>query len=129
MKNDLLKGDRIKFLEERYIYTVQAVSDNFAICTTKKMKIKGYSEPTFYYTILDFRRGVRNHDNYYTRFNYQNFEECVEALSLLEVSAGGYRKDAFDVMYQNGDFEVSERGPVTIKYTIKPRRKTKLNFS
>lgn len=93
--SDLNVGDKIKLHEFKQRFTVWAASENFAILT-KPFNLK----KTYTYTILDFRKNLRNRDNQVFGFweDYDNKEGAAIALDALE----------------KGELEISHRGPVKI---------------
>lgn len=92
MKN-LEVGDRIKFKEEKQRYRVRARNGRFVICTKPFNPKK-----TVIYTILDFKKGLRNRDNMVFSDGYETDEQCRDALVRLGA----------------GEMEISHRGPVPI---------------
>ena len=92
---NLKVGDKIKFAEEKQRYTVQALSNRYAVCT-KPMNIY----KTVLYTICDFKQGLRNRDNKVFGFceGYEDRKSCELALKDLE----------------SGEMEISRRHPVKI---------------
>lgn len=85
---DLKIGNRIKFLKEKISYKIMAFDDRFIICQ------KPYNpKRTFMYSIIDLKKNIRGADNCYCKFQYDDLEECKEALKELN----------------SGDIEISYR--------------------
>lgn len=80
-------GSMIKFSDDRLRFTVQAVSENFAVCTTKGAK---------YHTIIDFNQGIRGDDNMVFHSGYDTKELCEQRLAEFE----------------SGELEISHRNNV-----------------
>jgi hypothetical protein len=91
----LKRGDKVKLNQFKQRFTVQAASENFAILT-KPFNLK----KTYSYTILDFRKNLRNRDNQVFGFweDYDNKEGATIALDALE----------------KGEIEISHKGPLPI---------------
>ena len=56
------------------------------------------SEDTQCYTIIDLKNKIRGADNYYNKFNYLNYDECITALDELE----------------SGEMEISRRNRIDL---------------
>lgn len=98
--NDIKRGDKVYFAGQRQGFTVKAVNERFAILT-KPFNI----QHTVIYTIVDFKSGTRNRNNFvFNPYDYslqEDIDECM--LDLL-----------------NGECQLSHRGivsyePVKIK--------------
>ena len=96
----LVVGDRLKFRGDRRWWTVKAVTENFAALTRQ---VSFRPAGTLYYTVLDWRNGVRGPcdligqgwgDGSYTE------AECVAMLAEFE----------------SGDLSVSQRNWVSIRF-------------
>ena len=74
-----IPGAKIQWKGQKAKFKVVARNDNFIIIT-RPYNIK----KTFEYSILDLEYMECNKDNYYCRYNYQNAEECKEALKELQ---------------------------------------------
>lgn len=82
-------GDKIKFLEDKKPYKIQACNENYII-VTKPFNLKH----TFLYVIVDFKNCVRGADNYKCFHNYEDPKEAAEAIEELE-------KGELEVSYRN----------------------------
>jgi len=60
-------GDKIKFVEEKATYTVQARSERYVICS-KPFNLKG----TVIYTIVDLKEGIRGPDSNVFGLSYES---------------------------------------------------------
>lgn len=70
---------RIGWKGQKKTFKVIARNDNFIII------VRPYNpKKTFEYSILDLEYMECNHDNYYTKYDYSNKEECEEALKELQ---------------------------------------------
>jgi hypothetical protein len=78
-------GDRVKFVEERNGYTVQAVSASGRwVACTKPFPLKR----TVIYSMLDLREGLRGVDNTIgNSHGYETREDCEEAVALFDSGA------------------------------------------
>lgn len=113
MKNNLKLGQEIRFVDCRNVFYVRSLSERFAICTTKMMKIRPYKALTNYYTILNFEQGLRNKDNRVFSIGYETQEQCDDALKDLE----------------SGELTLSHRNPLPIVFKkIGKRFKNKKEF-
>lgn len=72
-------GDKIKFVEEKQRYTVQAASDRFLVCTKPMNALR-----TVLYTIVDFEFGIRGRENLIFCAGFETRDQCEEALQRLE---------------------------------------------
>jgi hypothetical protein len=71
-------GSKIKFIDEKQRYTVQASNERFAVCT-KPFNV----QKTVIYTIIDFERNVRGRENLIFCMGFETKEQCEEALERL----------------------------------------------
>jgi hypothetical protein len=71
-------GNKIKFKEEKHLYTVRACNDLFVICT-KPFNIKH----TVLYTIIDVKKNIRGTENLIFGLGAETDEECGEMLDRL----------------------------------------------
>lgn len=87
-------GSKIRFLNEKKRFVVQASDDRFAICSyplnmihrtyDRKKYPKGYyHEKTVMYTIVDFKENVRGPENLVFGFGAETREQCEEMLARL----------------------------------------------
>ncbi len=97
-------GDRVKFIGDRRWWTVRAVSEHFAALVRQ---VEFRPAGTLYYTVLDWRNGVRGPCNLsgqgYGDGSYSE-AECARLLAEFEA----------------GDLEVSHRNNVAIKFADEP---------
>lgn len=70
-------GDKIKFLEERFNYTVRAAGKRFAVCTRPHFK-------TIMYTVLDLVDQVRSTENLVFCFGAETDRQCRDMLKRIE---------------------------------------------
>lgn len=70
-------GRKIQFENKRW-WTITGVNDRYVICV-RTPKNKDWN-----YTIIDLIDCIRGADNSYTKFNYTNPEECIQALKELD---------------------------------------------
>lgn len=87
-------GDKIKFVEERYAYTVQAADERFLICT-KPFNLRH----TVLYTIVDLQKQIRGTENLIFCAGFETRTLCEEALARLAA----------------GETEVSYRNRIPLK--------------
>lgn len=87
-------GDRIKFVEEKQAYTVQAVGPRYAVCT-KPFNPKR----TVLYTVIDFTEKVRGTEDLVFGKGAETRELGEEMLQRLE----------------SGETEVSHRNRIPLK--------------
>lgn len=72
-------GTKIKWKGQNKRFKVIARNENFIIIT------RPYNpQRTYEYSILDLEYMKCNKDNYYCKYNYQDKEECTEALEELQ---------------------------------------------
>ena len=74
----LKAGDRVKFVEEKQRYTVQACNERYAVCT-KPFNPKH----TVLYTIVDFEEQIRGTENLIFCAGFETQEQCEGALDRL----------------------------------------------
>lgn len=101
---------RIGWKGQKKTFKVIARNDNFIII------VRPYNpKKTFEYSILDLEYMECNHDNYYTKYDYSNKEECEEALKELQETRDKIHetKIRFDDRLQ-----LSRRGPAKIDDVI-----------
>jgi hypothetical protein len=94
---DVVVGQRLKLDDDRWWWTVRAVTENFAVVTRpERFKKAG----TVCYSVLDWRNGVRGAINLVFGW-YRDLDEsgCAEMAKALEA----------------GDLEVSQRNWVPLK--------------
>lgn len=77
-------GDRVKFAEQRVLWDVKAVSENFAALT---QQVPFQPAGTLQYTVIDWKSGIRGPANLvgqgYGDGTYTH-EECAEMLTEFE---------------------------------------------
>ena len=78
MEIEIKVGDKIRFVEEKQKYVVQASNNKFAICT-KPFNARN----TVLYCILDFDRGIRGTENLIFGLGAETKEDCDEMLERL----------------------------------------------
>jgi hypothetical protein len=88
---DVQVGGKVKFLNDRCKYTVQARSERYIICTRKFIK-------TVMYTIVDLQEQIRGTDNLVFGMGYESKEDCEDNLKRLV----------------DGEMEVSHRNRVKL---------------
>lgn len=95
------KGDKIKFEEEKQLYTVRSVNNRFAICT-KPFNLK----KTVIYTIIDFKKQVRGTENLIFSQGAETDQQCRRMLKRLT----------------KGETEISHRNNIPLNIeNIKPQ--------
>jgi hypothetical protein len=77
-------GSKITFQEEKQSYKVMAFDHRYLICI-KPFNLK----QTYLYSIVDLEKGIRGADNYYGKFNYEDYDECIEAIIELHTGEMG----------------------------------------
>lgn len=91
---DLHKGAKIKFLEEKKRYTVQASDDRYAVCTypiniIKRLRKGKYEhQKTVMYTVIDFKKHIRGTENLIFGMGAETNEDCLEMLSRFNEEFG-----------------------------------------
>lgn len=87
-KVELSVGDRVKLGGDRYWWDVRAVSENFVACVRKQPFQRADAEdPEVFYTVLDWRSGVRGPCNLIGQgFGDGTYseEECAHMLTGFE---------------------------------------------
>ena len=74
-----IPGTKLQWKGQKKRFNVIARNDNFIIIT------RPYNpQKTYEYSILDLEYMKCNKDNYYCKYNYQDKEECKEALKELQ---------------------------------------------
>lgn len=74
-----IPGTKLQWKGQKKRFNVIARNDNFIIIT------RPYNpQKTYEYSILDLEYMQCNKDNYYCKYNYQDKEECKEALKELQ---------------------------------------------
>ena len=87
-------GDKVRFVEEKQAYTVQARGERFLICT------KPFNpRRTVLYTVIDLEQQVRGTENLIFGMGAETREQCEHMLERLE----------------RGDTEVSYRNRVPLR--------------
>ena len=71
-------NDKIKFIEEKQSYTIQACNDRYLICT-KPFNLRH----TVRYTIVDLQETIRETENLVFGLGAETKEECEEMLDRL----------------------------------------------
>lgn len=76
-----IPGSKLQWKGQKSKFKVIARNDNFIIIT------RPYNpKRTYEYSILDLEYMQCNHDNYYCKYNYNDAEECKEAIKELQES-------------------------------------------
>ena len=92
-------GDKIRFVEEKRPYTIQACDGRYLICT-KPFNLKH----TVLYTIVDLVEGIRGADNYWKwggYFEYSTKEGCEDALKALYGDPFDMDSDTIEISHRN----------------------------
>lgn len=89
-------GDKLKFQEDIKTYTIKAIGYPYVICTTPFNLQK-----TVYYTILDFKKRIRNRHNLI--FNPYDFKDQKDIDECLK-----------DLLEKNHSIEISHRGQLDL---------------
>lgn len=101
---------RIGWKGQKKTFKVIARNDNFIII------VRPYNpKKTFEYSILDLEYMECNHDNYYTKYDYSNKEECEEALKELQKTRDEFHETK--IRFDDG-LQLSRRGPAKIDDVI-----------
>lgn len=90
-------GSKVKFEEEKQVYTVRASNIAFAICTKPMNALK-----TVLYTIIDWTNNIRGTENLIFGFGAETDEECEEMLERLT----------------QGESEISHRNNIPLKIKV-----------
>lgn len=102
-----IPGTKLQWKGQKKRFRVIARNDNFIIIT------RPYNpQKTYEYSILDLEYMQCNHDNYYCKYNYNNVEECKEALKELQEARDEEKRTGLA-----GDcgLQLSRRGIANIK--------------
>ena len=103
-------GSRIGWKGQKRKFKVIARNDNFIIIT------RPYNpKRTFEYSILDLEYMKCNHDNYYTKYDYSNKEECKEDLKELQETRDKVKRTN---LANDCGLQVSTRGICNIEDVI-----------
>lgn len=101
---------RIGWKGKKKTFKVIARNDNFIII------VRPYNpKKTFEYSILDLEYMECNHDNYYTKYDYSNKEECEEALKELQETRDKIHETK--IRFDDG-LQLSRIGPAKIDDVI-----------
>lgn len=105
-----IPGTRIQWKGQRTKFKVIARNNDFIIIT------RPYNpKNTYEYSILDLEYMQCNHDNYYTKYNYNNKEEAEEALKELQETREYERKTN---LASDCGLQLSRRGITDIEEMI-----------
>ena len=101
---------RIGWKGQKKTFKVIARNDNFIII------VRPYNpKKTFEYSILDLEYMECNHDNYYTKYDYSNKEECEIALRELQETRDDVKRTH---IANDCGLQISRRGPVNIEEVV-----------
>lgn len=101
---------RIGWKGQKKTFKVLARNDNFIII------VRPYNpKKTFEYSILDLEYMECNHDNYYTKYDYSNKEECEIALRELQETRDEVKRTN---IANDCGLQISRRGPVNIEEVV-----------
>ena len=101
---------RIGWKGQKKTFKVIARNDNFIII------VRPYNpKKTFEYSILDLEYMECNHDNYYTKYDYSNKEECEIALRELQETRDEVKRTH---IANDCGLQISRRGPVNIEEVV-----------
>lgn len=89
--NNIGVGDRLKFADDGYWYTVHARNDKFIVCNA-------VTKRDTYHTTIDIDKGIRGADNLVFHQGYCNTVDCEERL----------------IDFTNGEIEISKRNRVPL---------------
>lgn len=105
-----IPGTKIQWKGQKRRFKVMARNDNFIIIT------RPYNpQKTYEYSILDLEYMECNKDNYYCKYNYQDVEECKEALKELQKT----RDEEHESNIANEcDLQLSRRGIADIEDVV-----------
>jgi hypothetical protein len=76
---DAKPGDKVRFVEERQAYTIQARSKRYLVCT-KPFNPKR----TVLYTVVDLEKAIRGTENLIFGAGAETVELCEEMIARLE---------------------------------------------
>ena len=101
-------GDKIKFIEEKQAYTIQACNERFLVCT-KPFNLRH----TVLYTVIDLKQNIRGTENLIFGMGAETKEQCEEMLERLstdksEVSHRNYIKLKIKNISKNNNGEDNE---------------------
>ena len=95
-------GDKLKFAEEKQMYTIRAKNDRYLICT-KPFNPKH----TVIYTIVDLVENIRGTNNFiFNPYDYALEEDCLQCLKDLA----------------SGEVGISSRNKIPLKIESKEER-------
>ena len=101
---------RIGWKGQKKTFKVIARNDNFIII------VRPYNpKKTFEYSILDLEYMECNHDNYYTKYDYSNKEECEIALRELQETRDEVKRTH---IANDCGLQISRRGTVNIEEVV-----------
>lgn len=101
---------RVGWKGQKKTFKVIARNDNFIII------VRPYNpKKTFEYSILDLEYMECNHDNYYTKYDYSNKEECEIALRELQETRDEVKRTN---IANDCGLQISRRGPVNIEEVV-----------
>ena len=105
-----IPGTKLQWKGQKRKFKVIARNDNFIIIT------RPYNpQKTFEYSILDLEYMECNKDNYYCKYNYQDINECKEALKELQETRNEEKKT--NIAADDG-LKLSRRGIADIEDVI-----------
>lgn len=106
----VIPGTKIEWNGQKRKFKVIARNDNFIIIA------RPYNpKRTFEYSIFDLEYMKCNHDNYYTKYDYSNKEECEIALKELQETRDEEKRTH---IANDCGLEISRRGPVDIEDVV-----------
>jgi hypothetical protein len=128
---DLLKnivpGDRIKFIDEKPLYTVIAQNNRFVICTRPYNVMR-----TCIYSIIDKWKGIRGTENLVFGLGFYTLSECQDALLRLnsketEVSHRNFITTNIEKVITCNDYELWKINKLKndLKHLIAERKRSK----
>ena len=92
-------GDKLKFAEEKQMYTIRARNDRYLVCT-KPFNPKR----TVLYTIIDLIEGIRGTNDFILNpYNYELAEDCQQCLKDIT----------------SGEAKISSRNKIPLKIVPK----------
>ena len=77
--DQIKKGSKVTFAEEKKPYTVRSIGSRFAVCT-KPFNLKN----TTLYTIIDIQEKIRGTENLIFGLGAETDQDCDEMLCRLE---------------------------------------------
>lgn len=131
---DLLKnivpGDKIKFIEEKPLYTVIARNNRFIICTRPYNVMR-----TGIYSIIDRRKGIRGTENLVFDLGFYTLSECQDALLRLnsketEVSHRNFITTNIEKVIACNDYSLWKINKLKndLKHLIAERKRSKKEY-